>query len=195
MSAITRFLDRFSGRPADPRTTDPAPITAADPRDTAAKYRIRTIIPAGALITGDVALHESCIVGGIIEGRLLVVGERMAAFVRQGAVIRGGVKADIVMVFGEVCGPIEAEYVHIHPGAIVRGTITAQSLRIERGGTCLGAESRIAPPEAAPAPPPAPPPPAEPPKASSEVVPIRRPTTPEEFRAALERLRQSRISA
>lgn len=216
MSGLTRLLGlvkqplALSGPGAPASAAEPA-SAPPPPRGGAAKrYKISTAIPTGALITGDLALHESCIIGGTIEGRLLVLGKGMAAFIKAGAVIRGGIKADIVIVYGEVTGPIEATYVHIHPGGAVRGPVSAQSMRVEQGALYSCAGALIAPGvdegqggnpadpidaaamdiETRPAPPPPPPaPPAQRQEMRGSVTPIRRPTSPDELRAALARMR------
>jgi len=155
MKSLSRFLGLTSPQaalppPASDSSGAPAPdINVSRGRDTAKRYKITTAIPTGALLTGDVALNESCIIGGTIEGRLLVAGKGMAAFIKPGGAVRGGIKADIVVVYGDVIGPVEAEYVHVHTGGSVRGPISAQGMRVERGGLYIGPDSMIAPPVSA----------------------------------------------
>ncbi len=60
------------------------------------------------------------------------------------------------MVFGEVYGSVEADYVRIHEGGSVRGVIRAESLVVERGSLLLGPDTRVAPPCRPPPPPPPP---------------------------------------
>jgi cytoskeletal protein CcmA (bactofilin family) len=132
---------------SQPRT--PVPPPADNPlsdRGNATKYRVTSVIPAGARVAGDLVLEESTLIGGIIDGRLSITGQGMAAFIKPGGVARGGVKANIVLVYGEVYGLIEAEYVKICAGGRVEGVIHAESMLVEKGSVLINDSMRIAPP-------------------------------------------------
>lgn len=167
MTALVRFAQRITEARArvkagasatnEAKGSSPAPSApvAAPPaskdnpltdRGSATKYRVTAAIPAGARVAGDLVLEESIILGGVVDGRLRISGQGMAAFVAQGGVVHGGIKAPIVLVYGEVHGLIEAEYVRVYPGGRVEGAIDAASMMVEKGAMLLNAEMRIAPP-------------------------------------------------
>lgn len=164
-NALARFAERLNAAKARiPSPTVAAP-TPAPPAETspvthvpsgrenpladsgsAVKYRVTAAIPAGARVAGDLVLEESVILGGAVDGKLAISGKGMAAFIKQGAVVRGGIKATLVLVYGEVYGTIEAEYVRIYPGGRVEGAIEAESMMVDKGALLLNADMRVTPP-------------------------------------------------
>lgn len=140
-------------------------------RGNATKYRVTSSIPAGARVAGDLLLEESAIIGGQIDGRLSIQGKGMAAFIKPGGIVRGGVTASIVLIYGEVYGKIEAEYVRIYAGGRVEGIIHAESMLVDKGGCLVNEHMRIAPPISATS------------KAPIDVRPMIRPATASEVRS------------
>ncbi|MBT9165418.1 MAG: hypothetical protein DDT25_00063 [Chloroflexi bacterium] len=204
---ITRFINSFGPSQSITPNNGAAKSATAAPSselvrgDEARRYKITAAIPDGAIITGDLVLSQSAIIGGTVEGKVAITGERMAAFIKKGAVIHGGISASVVIIFGEVYGSVEADYVRIHEGGSVRGVIRTESLVVERGSLLLGADTRVAPP-CRPPPPPPPPIDAEVENtgmygthASSTVASARQKTvlTPEQFRDELRRIRSEAI--
>lgn len=79
--------------------------------------------------------------GEVRASDLLVVGED--------AVVEGVVRAQKLVVLGEVRGDIRgAERVEVGPGGRLMGTVETQSLVVKEGG-CLDGDCRISPPRAA----------------------------------------------
>lgn len=157
--------------PASNHSTPPPADNPLADRGNATKYRVTSVIPAGARVAGDLVLEESTLIGGIIDGHLSIHGPGMAAFIKPGGVARGGVKANIVLVYGEVYGLIEAEYVRVYPGGRVEGMIHAESMLIDKGSVLVNDCMRIAPPISATT------------KAPIDVSPMIRPASGAEVRA------------
>lgn len=131
---------------AKAQSTAPLGENMLEDRGTASKYRVTAAIPSGARATGDLLLEESAILGGAIDGNLTITGKGMAVFIKQGGVVRGGVKAAVVLVYGEVYGRIEADYLRIYPGGRVEGSVVAEAMMVEKGALLLNDCMQIAPP-------------------------------------------------
>lgn len=141
-----------SGPDAKPETVSSSSSSAPPVRidkESVAKYKITTSLPAGAVVHGNLVLEESLILGGEVCGHVHVKGPGMAAFVKEGAIARNGIKASIVLISGEVYGHVEAEHVRILAGGRLEGIIHAKTLTVEEGGILLNETTYIAPPSTA----------------------------------------------
>lgn len=137
------------GPDAKPETVSSSAPPVRIDKESVAKYKITTSLPAGAVVHGNLVLEESLILGGEVCGHVYVKGPGMAAFVKEGAIARNGIKASIVLISGEVYGHVEAEHVRILAGGRLEGIIHARTLTVEEGGILLNETTYIAPPSTA----------------------------------------------
>lgn len=115
--------------------------TSADGKD-----RVPSIISASLRIVGDLVSEGDVQVDGVIEGDV----SARSLTVSEGAVVKGQINAEKVLIRGEVHGQVSADQVELGRGARVVGDIVHADLTIESGafleGHCRRTE-RPAPPE------------------------------------------------
>lgn len=94
-----------------------------------------TIISNGAYIKGELNLNSMLHVDGIVEGILHSDG---TIVIGKGGNIIGSVYAQKIVINGCFEGNIDAEFVEILSGAIVKGEISSLNLSIENGAKFSG---------------------------------------------------------
>lgn len=95
-----------------------------------------SIIASGATIVGDVVTDGVLKVEGAIDGTIRAGTQLLVA---PGAVIRGDVFANELVVGGEIHGSVTAtERVEVQAGALVDGDIRTQRIHIADGGRVNG---------------------------------------------------------
>jgi len=110
---------------------------------TVSKYKITSLIAHGMRITGHVAVDESLMVLGTIEGDVEVVGKNMVLMSKSGSLIQGSASASIVLVAGEVLGNVVGQVVRLYGTAVVHGSIRASRLIIDDGAIVMNQAMRI----------------------------------------------------
>ena len=117
-------------RPLETQLVTPVPVLRPSlGPDTSVTGRLSFTVPTriDGRLRGEVRASE-----------LLVVGEE--------AVVEGTVRANRLIVLGEVRGDVRgAERVEIGPGGRLMGTVETHSLVVKEGG-CLDGDCRISPP-------------------------------------------------
>lgn len=112
-------------------------------RSVADQYAIRSMVHAGMVINGDVTSECGAAVDGTVNGSVTVNGGNSALLVREGAIIRGHVRAPLALVRGFVQGDIDARFVRLFPGARVAGRIRAARLIVDDGAHILNDEVAV----------------------------------------------------
>ena len=101
------------------------------------KHKITSLIAKSAKFRGDMLLDESIYVKGSIQGSVVISGEDMILSLADGAIIRGNVKADVVVVSGTIVGNVEAKLLKLHASARIEGDISYQRILVDDGATII----------------------------------------------------------
>lgn len=113
--------------------TPPNPV----PRKMAVTSRDTATIGKTITIKGDVVGEESLIIGGKVDGTVLVKGHDLT--VAPSGLVTASVKASVVRIEGEVTGDIDGtEKVVLAKSGRVRGNIVAPRVTLEDGAKFKG---------------------------------------------------------
>lgn len=93
-----------------------------------------SIISAGVAIKGDLTSPGDIQLDGTLEGDIRCV----ALTVGESGRVKGTVRADTVVVRGEIVGTVFAKMVRLDKSARVSGDLTQRSIAIEAGATITG---------------------------------------------------------
>ena len=119
-------------KPEFPSSPAIAPVARAE----AERVRIESLIAADILIEGKIEGAGSVRIAGKFKGDVNVQGDLT---IESGAKLTGGVRADKVVIAGELEGNIEAaSLVNLLPTGIVVGDIKAGSLTVAAGARMRG---------------------------------------------------------
>ena len=101
---------------------------------------IRSLISEGTVLEGVVRFIDGLRIDGEVVGDVIAVdGGHSIVVISEKARVRGKVKADHVIVNGEVTGPIECdELLELQPRARVTGDITYDMLEMHQGAVVDG---------------------------------------------------------
>ena len=112
-----------------------------------AKDRVPSIISASLRIVGDLVSEGDVQVDGLIEGDV----NARSLTVSEGAIVKGQINAQKVLIRGEVHGQVTAESVELGRSARVTGDILHADLTIESGafleGHCRHMDRPALPPQ------------------------------------------------
>jgi cytoskeletal protein CcmA (bactofilin family) len=118
-------------RPAPPTAPSPGPAAAATP-DGATPC----IIGPKTVLKGDLTGDEDVVVQGVVEGTIRITRDLR---VGQGGQVKATVKAQSVVVAGEIIGDCQAaQRVHIEATGRLTGNIRAPRVVIVEGATFRG---------------------------------------------------------
>ena len=87
-------------------------------------------------INGDLTAGEDLTVDCTFEGSIKLPGHHLT--IAQGSQVHAAVSAQSVTVHGRFEGQIEAEVLHVAPGANLTGTVVAKKLAIQDGAQFNG---------------------------------------------------------
>lgn len=101
---------------------------------------IRSLVGEGTLLNGDLRFQGGLRIDGEVRGDVIAAdGERSLLVVSEKARIHGKVKADHVIINGEVAGPIEShELLELQPKARVTGDVRYELIEMHPGATIDG---------------------------------------------------------
>lgn len=102
-----------------------------------AKHGVRSLLDASMTIAGNLESERGAAIDGTVNGDVTVREQNSALLIRASAVVRGVVRAPIVMVAGTVEGAIEARFVRLFPGSKVVGRIQATRLVVDDGANIV----------------------------------------------------------
>lgn len=92
---------------------------------------IAAILDKGCEFEGRLSFEGTARIGGKFKGEIFT---NDSVIISEGASVEGKIEADIVIINGEMKGDVLAKNrIEIHKPAVLRGTITTQSLYIEEG--------------------------------------------------------------
>ena len=92
---------------------------------------INAVIDKGAHFEGKLTFEGTVRIGGNFKGEIFT---NDVLVISEGAYVEAEIDAGVVIVSGMVIGNISArERVVAHPPAVIRGTVTTPSLRIDEG--------------------------------------------------------------
>lgn len=125
-------------KPAEPLSVDAVQSTAlavpgGSRANVLAKHGVRSLLDQGMTINGDLETNRGAAIDGIVNGDVTVREQSSALLLRASAVVRGTVRAPILMVSGTIEGGIEARFVRLYPGSKVIGRIKADRLVVDDG--------------------------------------------------------------
>lgn len=127
----------------------PEPLSVATVQSTAlavpggaresvlAKHGVSSLLGVGMTIAGNLESERGAAIDGTVNGDVTVREQNSALLIRASAVVRGVVRAPIVMVSGTVEGGIEARFVRLFPGSKVIGHIHATRLVVDDGANIV----------------------------------------------------------
>jgi len=117
---------------APERPSTPEPANRAD-----SVVRKKAVIGSSIKIKGELTGGESLTIDGTVDGRISLEGHTLT--LGSNARIKADVKADAVVVAGDLTGNIEArERVEIAPTGIVRGDVATPRISIADGASLKG---------------------------------------------------------
>lgn len=101
---------------------------------------IRSLVGEGTSVSGDLRFQGGLRIDGEVRGDVIAAdGERSLLVVSENARIHGKVKADHVIINGEVAGPIESrELLELQPKARVTGDVRYEMIEMHPGATIDG---------------------------------------------------------
>jgi cytoskeletal protein CcmA (bactofilin family) len=101
---------------------------------------IGTLIGAGTVIVGELRFSGGARIDGTVKGNVIAEpGTPSSIFVSESGHIVGEVRAQQVVVNGQIEGPIEAgELLDLQPKAQISGDITYRALEIHHGAVIQG---------------------------------------------------------
>ena len=100
-------------------------------------HHITALLDKGATFEGNLTFEGTVRIGGKFRGEIFT---KDTLVVDPGADIEAQIEANVVIVSGTVKGNIFAqEQVVMHPPAILKGTVTTPSLKIDEGVVFEGA--------------------------------------------------------
>lgn len=123
-------------RPASPIAADLVPLSqplARRGKPGTNHLGIKTVIDAGAVVTGGLQVKENIIINGVVRGA--VEGPSCLVLLKETGLIAGGVHAGQLYVAGEVHGDILAKFVRLFPTARVSGSISADKIVVDLGAS------------------------------------------------------------
>jgi len=99
--------------------------------------QVTALLDHGASFEGNLTFEGTVRIGGQFKGQIF---SRDTLVIDPGAEVDAQIEADIVIISGTVRGNIFAKQrVIMHPPAILKGTVTTPSLRIDEGVVFEGA--------------------------------------------------------
>ncbi len=102
---------------------------------------INAVIDKGAHFEGKLTFEGTVRIGGEFKGEIFT---NDVLVISEGARVEAEIDAGVVIVSGTVVGNISArEKVVAHPPAIIRGTVTTPSLRIDEGVVFEGSTNML----------------------------------------------------
>ncbi len=103
----------------------------------ATKHQITALLDKGAIFEGNLTFEGTVRIGGKFRGEIFT---KDTLVVDPGADIEAQIEANVVIISGTVKGNVFAqEQVVMHPPAVLKGTVTTPSLKIEEGVVFEGA--------------------------------------------------------
>ena len=101
---------------------------------------IKSLIAQGTEINGDICFAEGLRIDGVVRGNLsAAAGQASILVISETAQVHGEVRADHVIVNGQVVGPIHAaELLELQPTAQVQGDLTYRALEMHQGASVAG---------------------------------------------------------
>jgi cytoskeletal protein CcmA (bactofilin family) len=127
---------RLDSPPAPIAVPTPAPVPAPAPRTEAERNRKESLIASDITIEGKIEGTGSVRIAGTFKCDVNVQGDLNS---EAGAKLTGGVRADKVVIAGELEGNIEqATRVDLQPNGAVVGDIKAGSLTVAAGARMRG---------------------------------------------------------
>lgn len=159
------FLTVFRKKKSQPLSVDVVQSTAlvapgGGRQNVLARHGVRSLLDHGMSIEGNLRSERGAAIDGIVNGDVTVSEPNSALLLRSSALVRGVVRAPIVMVSGTVEGSIEARFVRLFPGSKVIGRIHAVRLVVDDGAQIINDDvgagllleataARVTPPAAA----------------------------------------------
>jgi cytoskeletal protein CcmA (bactofilin family) len=99
--------------------------------------QVTAILDRGASFEGNLTFEGTVRIGGKFRGEIYT---KDTLVVDAGAIVEAQIEADMVIISGTVKGNVYArKRVIMHPPAVLKGTITTPSLRIDEGVVFEGA--------------------------------------------------------
>ena len=100
-------------------------------------HHVTALLDKGATFEGNLTFEGVVRIGGKFRGEIFT---KDTLVVDPGADIEAQIEANVVIISGTVKGNVFAqEQVVMHPPAVVKGTVTTPSLKIEEGAFFDGA--------------------------------------------------------
>ena len=101
------------------------------------QHHVTALIDKGAMFEGNLTFEGTVRIGGKFRGEIFT---KDTLVVDPGADIEAQIEANMVIISGTVKGNIFAqEQIIMHPPAVLKGTVTTPSLKIEEGVIFEGA--------------------------------------------------------
>ena len=101
---------------------------------------IKSLIAQGTEISGDICFAEGLRIDGVVRGNLsAAAGHASILVISETAQVQGEIRADHVIVNGQVVGPIHAaDLLELQPKAQVQGDLTYRALEMHQGASVAG---------------------------------------------------------
>lgn len=101
---------------------------------------IRTLIGEGTVIVGEMRFTDGLRIDGEVQGDIAATGDgRTMLVISDKAKVTGKVKADHVIINGQVDGPVEAVHLlELQPKARITGDVSYGALEMHQGATIAG---------------------------------------------------------
>jgi cytoskeletal protein CcmA (bactofilin family) len=101
---------------------------------------IRTLVGEGTVVDGQLKFSEGMRIDGHVNGDVTAVGDSASILViSENARVTGKVKADHVIISGQVIGPVQCgELLELQPKARVVGNISYGVLEMHQGASIDG---------------------------------------------------------
>ncbi|WP_284615858.1 bactofilin family protein [Aquabacterium humicola] len=101
---------------------------------------IRSLVGEGTRISGELRFQDGLRIDGEVQGDVIASGEaRSILVISEKARVQGKVKADHVIINGEVTGPVESnELLELQPKARIVGDVRYELLEMHPGALIEG---------------------------------------------------------
>lgn len=102
------------------------------------QVEFKTLIAQGTRIEGGMKFEQGLRVDGEVDGAIQGVSEGSLLVISEGAVARGGLTADRVIINGTVQGTVHAREMQLQPSARIEGDVHYATLEMHEGAIISG---------------------------------------------------------
>ena len=115
----------------------PADLNPTEFENPIPEGRVSALLDKGSSFEGNLTFEGTVRIGGKFRGEIYT---KDTLVVDPGALVEAQIEADMVIISGTVKGNVFAKKrVIMHPPAVLKGTVTTPSLRIDEGVVFEGA--------------------------------------------------------